>query len=217
VEGPGPIEFRSLRQDYEGEPLSAAILGADPLLRLRAWLDEARRAGLAEPNAMTLATVGGDGQPSARIVLLKLVDDRGLVFATHYGSRKALELEANDGRCAIVFHWQPLHRQVRIEGLAARATAAESDAIFRQRPRGAQIGAWSSPQSRPVCGRDVLDEAARELGRRFPDAVPRPDFWGAYRVQPSRIEFWAGRPDRLHDRFLYEREADGWSVGRLAP
>ena len=164
-----------------------------------------------------LATADASGQPSVRIVLLRGVDDRGFVFHTNYNSRKARELDANP-RAALCFHWHTLEEQIRIEGSVERLPPSESDAYFARRPRGSQLGAWASNQSAPLPSRETLEEQYREVERRFGDGpVPRPPFWGGYRLVPSRIEFWFGRPDRLHDRLLYTRERDGWKIERLYP
>ncbi len=189
----------------------------EPFATFECWLDDAQRAGLPEPGAAALATSTPEGRPSARMVLLKGFDENGFLFATHYGSRKAQELEANP-RGALVFFWQPLERQVRIEGNVRRATGAESDAIFAARPRGARVGAWASPQSEPIPDREFLEQRVREIERRFPDEVPRPDFWGAYRLTADSIEFWHGQPQRLHDRQVYRLQPDGrWVSELLAP
>jgi pyridoxamine 5'-phosphate oxidase len=197
-------------------PLRCRDLDPDPLAQFRAWFDEAEDAGIALPEAMTLATASPDGSPSARIVLLKRLDT-GFVFHTNYRSRKGRELEATS-RAALVFHWQPLGRQVRVEGTIERVTPEESAAYFASRPRGAQLSAWASPQSEPIGGRAELVEllataTARHEGRE----VPLPPFWGGYRLLPECIEFWQHGDDRLHDRLLYERKGDGWRVVRLAP
>ncbi len=189
----------------------------DPIAQFRRWLDEAVAAGLHEPTAVALATVSTAGQPSARMVLIKGVDELGFIFATHYASRKALEL-ADRPRAALLVYWGPLDRQVRIEGAVARTTPAESDAIFDARPRGARLGAWASPQSRPIASREELERRLHEVRERFPDEVPRPPFWGGFRLDPSTMEFWQGRAFRLHDRLRYARSAElGWTFERLAP
>jgi pyridoxamine 5'-phosphate oxidase len=191
--------------------------GADPLALFREWFQAASRAGVFMPESMTLATATKDGAPSARMVLLKGSDARGFVFFTNYGSRKALELDANP-RAALVLHWPVLERQVRIEGSVARITHEESAAYFRTRPRGSRIGAWASEQSRPLESRAALEARVREIEQKFPgDDVPLPDFWGGYRLTPASIEFWQGKANRLHDRLLYTREASGWKVTRLYP
>jgi pyridoxamine 5'-phosphate oxidase len=197
-------------------PLHRRNLDPDPLAQFRAWFDEARDAGIALPEAMTLATASPHGSPSARIVLLKRLDS-GFVFHTNYRSRKGRELEASPG-AALVFHWQPLGRQVRVEGTVERVAPEESAEYFATRPRGARLGAWASPQSEPIGSRAELEERlAAETARREGREIPLPPFWGGYRLVPDRIEFWQHGDDRLHDRLLYERERDGWRVVRLAP
>ena len=191
--------------------------GPDPVALFREWFQAAARAGVFMPESMTLATATKDGAPSARMVLLKDCDARGFVFFTNYGSRKALELEANP-RAALVLHWPVLERQVRIEGDVARITPEESAAYFRTRPRGSRIGAWASEQSRPLESRAALEARVREIEQKYSgDDVPLPDFWGGYRLAPASIEFWQGKANRLHDRLLYSRETDGWKVTRLYP
>jgi pyridoxamine 5'-phosphate oxidase len=166
---------------------------------------------------MALATVDGSGQPSVRMVLLRGVDERGFVFHTNYRSRKARDLTANQ-KAALCFHWHTLEEQIRIEGIVEALTADESDAYFNSRPRGSQIGAWASDQSAVLPSREALEEKYRALEREYEGrAVPRPPFWGGYRLLPSLLEFWYGRPDRLHDRILYTRDGDGWRIERLYP
>jgi len=208
----------SQKDSYSGEGLDEKTADADPLKQFQRWFDEARAAGLPLPEAMTLATATKDGRPSARLVLLKQADERGFVFYTNYGSPKAQELDANP-QAALVFYWPQLERQVRVEGSVSRVTAAESDEYFQTRPRESQIGALASPQSEVISGRDVLQQRSRELEEFYRDReIERPAYWGGYRLQPERIEFWKGRPGRLHDRLLYEPQADGsWTIKRLAP
>ena len=198
--------------------LSEADLAPDPFAQFQAWFDTALAAGLPEPNAMTLDTATPDGRPSARMVLIKGVDPRGFVFYTNYESRKGRELEANPW-AALVFYWPELERQIRIEGRVERVAAEESDAYFASRPLGSRLGAWASPQSQVIPGRDVLEARLRDLEARFASGdVPRPPHWGGYRVVPEAVEFWQGRPSRLHDRLRYTRQADGrWAIERLAP
>jgi pyridoxamine 5'-phosphate oxidase len=189
---------------------------ADPVALVRAWLEEAREA-VAEPHAMTLATAAADGTPSARIVLLRGIDERGLTFFTNRASRKGDELAANP-RAALVLHWWELGRQVRVEGVVKELDADESSAYWETRPRGSQIAAWASPQSQPLADRAELDARVVEVSARFGDEpVPLPPFWGGYRVVPRVIELWEHRDDRLHDRVRYVRAGDEWRSERLAP
>jgi pyridoxamine 5'-phosphate oxidase len=189
----------------------------NPLNRVREWFEEAAASGLIEAERMALATATPDGRPSVRIVLLKGIDDGGISFFTNYGSRKGRELDANP-RAAATLYWQPLYRAVRLEGAVARLTPEESDAYFATRPRGAQIGAWASPQGSVLRDRAELDERVRTVEQRFPGDVPRPEFWGGYRLVPDAVEFWQGRPDRLHDREHFLRAGDGtWMSQLLSP
>lgn len=206
-----------LRREYTRAGLCEADLAPDPVDQFRQWFDEMLEASLYEPNAMTLATATPDGRPSARVVLLKGFDERGFVFYTNYEGRKSRELEANPN-CTLTFYWGELERQVRIEGRAVKVPDEESDAYFATRPRGSQLGAWASEQSRPVEGRGKLEERLRELEAEYAGReIPRPPFWGGYRVEPQRIEYWQGRENRLHDRLLYTRREDGWEIQRLQP
>ena len=185
--------------------------------QFRRWFDETLAAGLHEPNAMTVATATPDGRPSARVVLLKGFDERGFVFYTNYEGRKGRELAENP-HAALLFYWGELERQVRIEGRASRVPGEESDAYYESRPRGSRLGAWASAQSREVEGRDTLEERLRGLEAEHEGReVPRPPFWGGYRVEPEAVEFWQGRENRLHDRLVYRRSPDGWKVVRLQP
>lgn len=195
--------------------LHESELAAGPIEQFRRWFDQAATAGVEMPEAMGLTTVS-DGRPSSRMVLLKEVDT-GFVFFTNYKSRKSRDL-AEDLRAALLFHWIPLERQVPIEGLVERVSAAESDAYFATRPRGSQIGAWASPQSQVIASRDELDQALRKIEERFQDSeIPRPPFWGGFRLIPDKVEFWQGRQDRLHDRLRYRKDGGLWIVERLAP
>lgn len=206
-----------LRKEYCLDSLDESQMAGDPFAQFGTWFNHALNAGVAEPNAMTLATASPDGAPSARIVLMKGFDPRGFMFFTNYSSRKGRELAANP-RASLCFHWQLLERQVRIEGTVEKTSRAESDEYFHSRPRDAQIGAWISQQSAVLDSRDALDRVGADLKKRFGEGpVPLPDFWGGFRVIPSAVEFWQGRQSRLHDRLQYVREGSGWKLQRLSP
>lgn len=208
---------RNLRVDYLAGELREEDADANPFVMLRAWLEHAIAEHLPEPNAMMVATAGLNGKPSARVVLLREVDERGLVFFTNYSSRKGKEL-ADNPFAALVLFWQPLHRQIRVEGRVERIAAAESDAYFDSRPRGSQLASAASPQSAVIPNREFLEARVEELEARFPDRVMRPAHWGGYRVVPDVFEFWQGRENRMHDRLRYTRGVgDVWVVERLAP
>ena len=206
------------RHDYEKEMLDESAVDPDPIVQFQRWFDAATTAGIAEPHAMTLATATSEGRPSARIVLMRGFDERGFMFFSNYESRKGAEIASNP-LASLVFFWQPLERQVRVEGRVTLATAAESDEYFQGRPTGSKLGAWVSNQSAVVPDRQALEATLEAVKTRFPsEAIPRPPHWGGYRVVPETIEFWQGRRSRLHDRLLYSKMPEGtWRIERLAP
>lgn len=210
-------DIHSLRVDYKHEPLTEGTLHTDPIAQFRQWFDEARTSGIPEPNAMTLGTADQSGRVSCRTVLLKAYDERGFVFFTNYGSRKAQQIAENP-RAALLFPWVALARQIEIAGPVEKISAAESLAYFVSRPMGSRLGAWVSDQSQVIPSRNVLLAKFEELKNKFADGeIPKPDFWGGYRVIPETIEFWQGGGDRLHDRFLYAKKNRTWSHVRLSP
>jgi len=209
------MSLADLRQIYDKHELLESQAAASPFDQFATWFDEALAAEVPEPNAMTLATVDTSGQPSARIVLVKGADERGFVFYTNYESRKGHDL-ANNQRASLLFFWQPLERQIRIEGHVEKVSAEESDAYYKSRPLGSRIGAWASHQSQPVT-RETLEATTREFEQRYGETPPRPPHWGGYRVVPARFEFWQGRPSRLHDRLVYELNAKQWLLSRISP
>jgi pyridoxamine 5'-phosphate oxidase len=212
------MSLADLRRDYTTGGLAEADVDPDPIRQFAIWFEQARTATGHEPNAMTVATAGVDGVPAARMVLLKGFDERGFVFYTNYESAKGRELEQNP-RVALLFYWPELERQVRISGDVERVSREESETYFHSRPRGSQIGAWASRQSAVIPNRDALVEAVASFEKVYADGeIPLPDFWGGYRVRPMWIEFWQGRPSRLHDRLRYARGDDGgWQIVRLSP
>ena len=212
------MDISSLRKEYKKKSLLESDADPNPIRQFQQWWDEATNAGLEEVNAMTLATASADGLPAARIVLLKGFDEQGFVFFSNYESFKGMQLAENPRAC-LVFFWTGLERQVRITGLVEKTSAEESDAYYNSRPEGSRIGAWASPQSRAIENREWLENKEGQLLEQFAGRpVPRPSWWGGYRVQPVTIEFWQGRPSRLHDRIQYSRSADNnWTMERLAP
>ena len=212
----GGMDIASLRKSYERDELDETASAADPIDQFRRWFDQALNAQLPEPNAMTLATVGPDGRPSTRVVLIKGFDARGIVWYTNYASRKAREL-AHQPFAALQFHWVELERVVRIEGRVEKTSAEESDAYYATRPLESRLGAWASPQSEIIASRAMLVNGAAKAAARFALHPPRPPHWGGYRLQPDRWEFWQGRKSRRHDRLRYRLDGAAWIRERLAP
>ena len=209
-------KISQIRKSYLSGELDEANVGSDPISLFSEWMNEAVAAGIEEANGMALATASADGAPAVRVVLLRGFDERGFVFFTNYESAKGQDLLTNP-RAAANCWWPPLDRQVRIGGRVEKVTRAESKSYFDSRPRGHQLSAWASPQSRVVASRGELEARAEEVQTLFPGDVPLPDFWGGYRLAPEQMEFWQGRENRLHDRFLFEKRQGVWTVARLAP
>ncbi len=210
------LDLSALREEYARAGLDEGDLAPDPVAMFHRWMDEAHEAIRHDANAMVVSTVGADGAPSSRVVLLKGVSEDGFVFFTNTASRKGQEL-AHEPRCALLFPWHVLERQVRVEGVASPLPRAEVEAYFASRPHGSRLGAVASHQSQVVTGRAELDAAYAEAEARYPDDVPAPEEWGGYVVRPEVVEFWQGRTSRLHDRLVYRRAGDGWVTERLAP
>ncbi|OWS71055.1 pyridoxamine 5'-phosphate oxidase [Polynucleobacter campilacus] len=205
-----------LRKNYTFGQLSETDVPGNPLPLFKLWFDQAVRAECPEPNSMTLATADKAGNPSARIVLLKGADENGFSFFTNYESQKGKDLAVRP-QAALLFHWHELERQIRIQGVVERVSAVESDEYFHSRPSASRIGAWASPQSSVIPNREFLEEAEKQFKAEFGDTPPRPEYWGGYRLRPTEMEFWQGRPSRLHDRIHYKLDGSTWQVNRLAP
>ena len=209
--------INSVRRDFAAKPLTRELLHEDPLEQFATWMEEAVNAQILDPYAMCVSTVGADGKPSSRIVYWRDVENGGFVFYTNYNSHKGQEIDANPN-VAINFHWTELERQIRIEGTVVKASPEVSDKYWSQRPRESQLGAWASAQSRVIADKTELEKGLETAKLKFEGKdVPRPEHWGGYTVQPSRIEFWQGRPSRLHDRFVYLKEGDSWKMEQLSP
>jgi pyridoxamine 5'-phosphate oxidase len=212
-----PKNIADIRKDYSRQELAESSVAGNPLEQFNLWLNEALNALLPEPTAMVVATVDASGKPSSRVVLLKGIEGDGFIFYTNYLSRKGDQIAENQHAC-INFFWAELERQVRVEGLITKVPAAISDAYFSSRPRASQLGAWVSPQSKTIESREILEKRVEEFTARFESKeVPRPEHWGGYKLSPESVEFWQGRPSRLHDRILYTLENNQWKINRLAP
>ncbi|HTN33101.1 MAG TPA: pyridoxamine 5'-phosphate oxidase [Marinobacter sp.] len=211
------MDIGNMRRDFESEGLDRDALDDHPVQQFENWFEDAKKAGILEPNAMSLATSGANNMPDLRTVLLKYFDEHGFVFYTNYNSRKAHEISENP-QVALLFPWIGLNRQVRIQGTVEKVSKTESLRYFASRPRGSQIGAWVSEQSKVITSRGLLEQKVAEIKQKFSAGeIPLPGFWGGYRVVPERFEFWQGRPSRLHDRFEYVRQRDDWLIQRLQP
>jgi pyridoxamine 5'-phosphate oxidase len=211
------MSIADIRKDYQLKSLSEHEVAENPFAQFSVWWNEAVQSEIIEVNAMALSTVTSAGKPSSRIVLLKGYDDQGFVFFTNYSSDKGQQISQNHF-AALLFFWKELERQVRIEGIVSKVSEEESDAYFNSRPVGSRLGAWASPQSQKISDREVLNKELMKFTEQFDqENIPRPTHWGGYRVKPTRIEFWQGRSNRLHDRILYEQVNDNWQVSRLAP
>lgn len=210
------MEIADIRKDYAFAGLRRRDLHSDPIQQFKNWFQAALSAGVAEPNAMTLATVDATGQPSSRIVLLKDIDERGFTFYTNYQSRKGRELAANP-KAALTIFWPGLERQICVRGACEKVSREESEAYYKSRPIGNRLGAWVSSQSTAIPNREFLEGKLQEVTARFGDNPPLPDYWGGFLLRPETVDFWQGRPSRLHDRFLYTRNAEGWKLERLSP
>lgn len=210
--------LQNIRKEYAKASLDVTTINADPIKQFELWFDDALSANVMEPNAMCLATVSADSRPSLRIVLLKGVEDGKFLFYTNYQSKKGIQLEVNPA-CALTFFWPELERQVRIEGIVERVSNEKSVEYFQSRPRGSQLGAWASPQSSPIRDRSILEERLASMETKFAETekLPKPQQWGGYGVQPLLIEFWQGRPSRLHDRIEFVKVDNRWQINRLAP
>ncbi len=209
--------INTLRHDFSKQTLDKKDVNNNPFVQFEKWIKEAIEAQVNEPNAMTLCTATKEGKPSARIVLLRNFTEDGFIYYTNYTSRKGIEISDNPN-CAILFFWPELERQIRIEGEVQKQTSEESDLYFNTRPRESKIGAWTSSQSKVISDREVLNKEFEINSNKYPtDMIPRPVFWGGYVVKPLTIEFWQGRPNRLHDRILYTKENNNWKIDRLAP
>jgi pyridoxamine 5'-phosphate oxidase len=211
-------DLGSLRNEYSKAALDVQSVSQDPINQFTKWFEEAIAAKVPEPNAMNLATVNENGRPASRIVLLKGIENYKFVLYTNYQSRKGKELDQNPA-CSLTFFWPELERQVRVEGVASRIDEKRSEKYFQSRPRGSQVGAWASPQSSVISDRALLEERAKQIEAKYKgeEILPKPNQWGGYEIDPLMVEFWQGRPSRLHDRILYTKDESGWKINRLAP